>query len=73
MDKYYSSYECRKCKREIILINDDIKSALDEFKYIACPYCACKNIKVLKEEDSLRDVMKARSYKRVRGALRERW
>ncbi|MGL4656368.1 MAG: hypothetical protein ACRCWM_10880 [Sarcina sp.] len=46
---------------------------MDKCKYIACPYCACKNIKVLKEEDSLRDVMKARSYKRVRGALRERW
>lgn len=72
MLKIYTVYKCLRCKREIILINDDLLSALKENKYLSCPYCSSRKIKIEDEADSLKDIMKARSYRRVRGAIRER-
>lgn len=72
MLKIYSVYKCLRCRREIILINDDLNSALKENKYLSCPYCSSRKIKLENANDSLKEVMKSRSYKRVRGAIRER-
>lgn len=68
----YISYKCKGCNREFILITSEMVSAINQGKYVACPYCGNKNVKVQSSSDDLRDVMKARSYKRNRhGALEQ--
>lgn len=72
MLKFYSAYLCLRCKREVILIKDDIEDSKRQNKFLACPYCSSKQLRLEREEDSLKEIMRARSYRRVRGALRER-
>lgn len=65
----YSIYKCRSCKKEFVLVNDDIESNIRQGKYISCPYCGIKKIAKGKESDSLKECMSSRSYIRKRGAL----
>lgn len=72
MESMYTSYKCKSCNKEIILITDEIHDSLKNNKYLACSHCGSK--KLIKElvTDDLREVAKARSYKRVNGRLRQR-
>lgn len=72
MGSMYTSYKCKSCNKEIILITDEIHDSLKNNKYLACSHCGSK--KLIKElvTDDLREVAKARSYKRVNGRLRQR-
>lgn len=72
MESMYTSYKCKGCNKEIILITDEIHDSLKNNKYLACSHCGSK--KLIKElvTDDLREVAKARSYKRVNGRLRQR-
>ncbi|WP_404988183.1 FmdB family zinc ribbon protein [Clostridium culturomicium] len=67
----YISYKCMECKREFILLTDEMISSVKNGKYVACPYCGNKKVKVQERTDDLREVAKARSYKRVNGRIRE--
>ncbi len=67
----YTSYICRGCSREFILITSELESAINTGKYLACPYCGNKKIRKELATDDLRDVSKARSYKRVNRRVRE--
>lgn len=69
----YTSYICRGCSREFILITSELQSAINTGKYLACPYCGNKRIKKELATDDLREVMKSRSYKRnKRGAIEQK-
>lgn len=72
MESMYTSYKCKSCNKEIILITDEIHDSLKNNKYLACSHCGSK--KLIKElvTDDLREVAKARSYRRVNGRLRQR-
>lgn len=67
----YISYKCMGCKSEFILLTDEMISSVKNGKYVACPYCGNKKVKVQETTDDLREVTKARSYKRVNGRMRE--
>lgn len=41
-------------------------------RYISCPHCRCGNLIKQKNTDDLREIMIERSYKRVKGALRQK-
>lgn len=67
----YTSYACRTCKKEFILLSEDIENIGDD-RYLICPYCSSKRVNKEKTADSLKECMKERSYKRIKGALRQK-
>lgn len=71
MDGIYTSYICKSCKREIVLLTDELESTLREGKYLACSHCGSKRLVKELVTDDLREVAKARSYKRVNGRIRQ--
>lgn len=65
----YSGYRCKTCKLEFVLLTEDIQK-MDKDRYISCPYCSSRHVKVENVADNLNELMKERSYKRnKRGAL----
>lgn len=68
----YTSYICRGCSREFILITSEVQSAINTGKYLACPYCGSRRVKKELVTGDLREVMKARRYKRnSRGSIEQ--
>ncbi len=68
MQSIYSAYECRTCKKEFVLLSEDIEQ-LPEGRYIACPYCNSQRIRNQKIADNLKECMHERSYKRKHGVI----
>lgn len=63
----YKSYICLKCKKQLILLKEEISPR----GYLKCPHCSSRNIKYLNENDNLKECMKHSSYKKHNGALRQ--
>lgn len=72
IEKIYISYKCTRCNKEVILITEEVMYTLRIGRYISCPHCGCKNIIKQKNTDDLREIMAERSYKRIKGALRQK-
>lgn len=70
--KEYIGYLCIRCKKEFVLLSEDVQVSVSKDKYIACPYCSSKKVKKIKETDSIRECMSSRSYKRVNGAIHQK-
>ncbi|HAR84946.1 MAG TPA: hypothetical protein DCR69_04385 [Clostridium sp.] len=68
----YASYACGGCNREFILLTSELRNAVNSGKYLACPYCGGRHIRKELATDDLREVMKARKYKRVNSRIRQR-
>lgn len=70
MLKNYTGLKCKKCKKEFILISEELnKMNIDN--ELTCPYCRSPKVHIENATDSLKDCMKERSYRRVKGALKE--
>lgn len=67
----YTSYVCKACKKEFILLTEEVQQ-LQVDRYIACPYCNSKRVKKQSEINDLRELMDHRYYRRVHGALRQK-
>ncbi|EJE7236591.1 hypothetical protein M5L40_003608 [Clostridium botulinum] len=65
----YISYKCCSCKHEFVLLNEDVK---DMIGYLVCPYCSSKRVRRERVADNLKECMNERSYRRIKGALRQR-
>ncbi|WP_053469316.1 hypothetical protein [Clostridium sp. L74] len=65
----YTSYVCRSCKREFVLLLEDIEVMQG---YLVCPYCSSRKVKKENIADDLKEFMSERSYIRVNGALRQK-
>lgn len=65
----YTAYICNKCKKEFVLLTEEVESNRG---YLVCPYCSSKHIKKQKIGDSLKECMKERAYVRVKGAIRQK-
>jgi DNA-directed RNA polymerase subunit RPC12/RpoP len=73
MLKIYTCYKCKRCKRETILLTEEVETTKKEGKYLCCSHCGCKRLIKEKETDDFRECMKARSYIRTKGgAIREK-
>lgn len=68
----YTSFLCVKCKGEFVLLTEELEINKAKGKYISCPYCNSKNIREQKADDSLKECMKERSYKRINGRVRQK-
>lgn len=66
MESIYKMYKCKrkKCRREMILLSEDIRKAKEEGKYLTCAYCGSKDIEKIKETDSIKDCFKNDEKKR---------
>ncbi|ABS35067.1 hypothetical protein FDG46_17285 [Clostridium botulinum] len=64
----YTSYICCNCKKEIVLLSENIEMFRG---YLVCPYCSSRKIKKQKITDSLKECMQEKAYKRVHGAIRQ--
>lgn len=69
--KEYAGYLCIRCKKEFVLLSEDVQASVSKDKYIACPYCGSKKVKKIKETDSIKECMSAHSYRREGGALKQ--
>jgi DNA-directed RNA polymerase subunit RPC12/RpoP len=66
----YTSYKCRTCKLEFILLSEDVdKMAKD--RYLVCPYCSSKRVDKENSSSNLKECMRERSYRRVRGVIKQ--
>lgn len=71
MDKTYTSFECKSCEGEFILLNQHIKRNKLKGKYKSCPYCGSRSIKDITESDIFKECMEHSAYKKVHGAIRQ--
>lgn len=71
MDGIYTSYKCKSCSKETILITDEVQNTLNQDRYLACSHCGSRKLAKELVTDDLREVTKARSYKRVNGRIRQ--
>ena len=71
MESIYTTYRCKRCKKETIVITAEEWQTLKEGHYINCSHCGSKHIVKEKTTDDPREVMIERSYKRINGALRQ--
>lgn len=66
----YTSYKCKSCELEFVLLTEDILK-MASGRYLVCPYCNSKRVTVGNATNSLKECMKESSYKRVHGAVRQ--
>lgn len=71
MEKYYSSYKCGRCGREVILITGEVNSTTAYGNYLVCPHCSSKKLIKTVETDDLKECMKHSAYERRGRALRQ--
>ena len=71
MNGIYTSYKCKSCSKETILITDEVYNTLKQDRYLACSHCGSRKLVKVLVTDDLREVAKARSYKRVGRRLRQ--
>ena len=70
MENIYTSYRCKRCKKETILITEEINSTLKDKKYISCSHCGSKHIVKESATDNLKDLIsEGHVYKRRHGTL----
>jgi DNA-directed RNA polymerase subunit RPC12/RpoP len=50
----YTSFRCESCKKEIILLSEEVEQAINHNKYLTCVYCNSRNLKKLSETYDLR-------------------
>ncbi|WP_443660426.1 hypothetical protein [Clostridium algidicarnis] len=62
----YTSYSCFRCRKEFVVLSQDLENMQG---YLACPYCGNRNVKKQNIADSLKECMSERSYKRKNGAI----
>lgn len=65
----YTSYKCCTCRKEFVLLSEDIESLKG---YLVCPYCCSRKVKKENISDNLKECMQERSYVRVKGAIRQK-
>ena len=66
---FYTSYKCNSCNKEFVLLLEEEQKSKG---YLVCPYCSSKRINKENISDNLKECMQERSYKRVKGALRQK-
>lgn len=53
MNGFYTIYKCKSCNREMILESEQVEKLIKNNKYLSCPYCKRKDLKISGKYDSL--------------------
>jgi DNA-directed RNA polymerase subunit RPC12/RpoP len=72
MIEYYTSYICKACNKETILITEEVSVTIKEGQHVSCSHCKSERLRLGSATDDLRKVMNERSYKRHKGAIVQR-
>ncbi|MBN1039038.1 hypothetical protein DVW12_10020 [Clostridium botulinum] len=72
MNGIYTTYVCKKCKKENILITEEVMDTIRKGEHVSCSHCRNTNLREGTTTDDLRVVMNQRSYKRRNGALMQK-
>ena len=64
MQSIYNNYKCKSCKREMILITDEVDGAIKQGKYLACAYCGSKRLIKVWETSEFKKLFKNDEKKR---------
>ncbi len=64
MQSIYRTYKCGSCKREMVLLTEEVNRAINNGKYLACVYCGCRHLKKIKETDEFKQLFKNDEKKR---------
>lgn len=71
IEDMYKIYRCLKCRKENILITEQVRSTLRAGKYISCSHCGSKKLKEEKSTDNFKECMDHVAYKKEHGAFRQ--
>ena len=71
MEKMYKCYVCKRCKKETILITEEVEDTIRRGKQPSCSHCKLSDIHEEEAVDDLRKCMDHNSYKRRHGAIRQ--
>ena len=71
MEKYYTTFKCKNCGRETILISGEVSSTLKYGNYLVCSHCSSKKLIKINETDSIKECMEHSTYKRINGAIKQ--
>lgn len=71
MMSIYSSYKCRRCRKETILLTSEVQATIKAGRYITCSHCGSKAIFIDSVGDTLKDLMSHDKYRRVNGAIKQ--
>ncbi|MBZ9633059.1 hypothetical protein [Clostridium sp. FP1] len=66
----YTSYTCKSCGNQLVLITEEIES-MSKDRYLACSYCGSKCIVKQRVGDSVKECMSEHSYKRCNGRIQQ--
>lgn len=70
MESIYTSYRCKKCKKETILLTEEINSSIDSGHYISCAHCGSKHVVKESTTDNLKKLIsEGHIYRRRHGAM----
>lgn len=72
MGEYYTSYVCKVCTKETILITEEAQATIKSGQHISCSHCRSERLRPGSTTDDLRKVMNERSYRRHKGAIVQR-
>lgn len=53
MESIYTVYKCKSCKREMILLTEEIDNLIKKGKYLSCSYCSCAILNKIEITDNL--------------------
>lgn len=67
----YTIYTCNKCRKDTILITEEVESTIRSGKYISCSHCGSKRLKDGESTDSFKECMDHSTWKRVGGKMRQ--
>lgn len=68
----YTSFECKTCRKEFVILTEDLESESKKGRYIACPFCCSKRLRKESTTDNLKQCMSERSYRRINGRIRQK-
>lgn len=71
MEKYYTTFKCKNCGRETILISGEVSSTLKYGNYLVCSHCSSEKLIKINEFDSFKECMSHSAYKREHGSLKQ--
>ncbi|MCB2310667.1 hypothetical protein LGL55_05960 [Clostridium tagluense] len=66
----YTSYTCKGCGKQLVLITEEIES-MSKGRYLACSYCNNRHIVKQKVGDSVKECMSEHSYRRCNGRIQQ--
>ena len=70
VESIYTSYRCKRCKKEMILIAEEERQTLKEGHYISCSHCGSKHVVKETTTDNLKELIsEGHIYKRKHGAM----